>query len=80
MPVPVADIDAARLLHDTVVNTLGAFARWPGLDPQDVAERSRADLALLDTIGRPSPGDPPHLLDSVSLGLGLLALAVTPPG
>lgn len=69
-------VRVARLLHDTVVNTLGAVARWPGLDPQDVAERSRADLALLDTIDRPSGGDPQQLLDNVSRRAKLLGLSL----
>lgn len=55
----------ARLLHDTVVNTLGAIARWSRADRAAVAERCRADLALLRAAPLGAPRDPAALLDEI---------------
>ncbi len=65
-----------RLIHDTVVNTLGAVARLPQLQPGAVAERVRADLRLLDTVERPRTGDPRTLLQGTARHADLLGLSL----
>jgi signal transduction histidine kinase len=56
----------ARLLHDTVVNTLGAIARWGRADRATVVQRCAADLELLRTVQDTVVGDPRSLMAEVS--------------
>lgn len=61
-----------RLLHDTVVNTLGAVARLPQ-DPQTVAQRCQADLELLEQV-EAHDGDPRAILHSAQVRARLLGV------
>ena len=65
-----------RILHDTVMNTLGAVARWDASDPAQVATRCAADLAILrraDVAGKEDPG---VLLESLGRRANLLGVAM----
>lgn len=55
----------SRLLHDTVVNTLGAVARWGRADRATVMRRCRADLDLLRAAQAGPAREPGGLLDEV---------------
>lgn len=63
-----------RLLHDTVVNTLAAVARFPRSAPDVVAARCAADLALLQEPALQPVVDPDQLLDSATRRAALLGL------
>jgi signal transduction histidine kinase len=76
----------SRLLHDTVVNTLGAIARWGRADRATVVRRCRADLDLLRAAQAGPAQDPGGLLDEVrrraevlGLHLGVTADPLGPP-
>jgi signal transduction histidine kinase len=72
-----------RILHDTVLNTLGAVARLDTGDPAVVAARCAHDLTFLRSVDRIEPDEPAQLLDSIGgramlLGVSLDVVAPDP--
>ena len=65
-----------RVLHDTVMNTLGAVARWDASDRNSVAARCAADLAILQRAEMGSADDPGVLLESVVHRAHLLGIDI----
>lgn len=65
-----------RILHDTVMNTLGAVARWEAADRESVAARCAADLAVLRSADPQAVDDPRVLLESVRRRADLLGVDV----
>ena len=65
-----------RILHDTVMNTLGAVARWDASDPAKVATRCAADLAVLRRADVAGHDDPGFLLESLRRRADLLGVSM----
>ena len=65
-----------RILHDTVMNTLGAVARWDASDPALVATRCAADLAILRRADVAGQDDPGVLLESLGRRADLLGVSM----
>lgn len=65
-----------RVLHDTVMNTLGAVARWDASDRDSVAARCAADLAVLQRADVGGADDPGVLLESVGRRADLLGIKI----
>jgi hypothetical protein len=63
-----------RVLHDTVMNTLGAVARFDADDRASVAERCAADLVILRRAEWAAVEDPSVVLDSVARRAHLLGV------
>ena len=66
----------ARLMHDSVINTLAAVARWAPADPAAVRARCAQDLIVLETVGSRSGRDPDRLLSMLEDRGRLLGLQV----
>jgi hypothetical protein len=63
-----------RILHDTVMNTLGAVARLDADDRASVAERCAADLVILRRAEWAAVDDPSVVLESVARRAHLLGV------
>ena len=65
-----------RLIHDTVMNTLGAVARLASLDRVSVAERCAADLEVLHSVDSRPSRDPASVVRSIRERAGMLGLSL----